>query len=400
MIYSNKWHRLLFWLFSTASFTNAAAQQHTQPSDTGLVIYTLGADTTMVQYFQYDDHHIKTTILDLNGTVRKYEGLGLLDEMGDIREVRTKAYRLDSTGNWALIMEGDNLVVGDSTVYTVVQPGKTIRRKALAGKAIVSNAADPCSYYMFPFMGFFAGRTLKDTLFHCHFVFGECRMYYVTRISQEEWHVGSRVMGTVQLFAGEDGRMDSLNAIGSTLNLIGRVNRDGSDYSGNIDQLAKIKWANHSSAKPMMRDSARLVVSDKLITVNYWSPLTRGRQIFGNVVPWNRIWRTGANNATKLHSAIALQYEGQTLPAGEYSLWTYPTEKGWWLVINKKANVWGTEYDSTADAIKLPLHVEEVGGKIEALKIDLLMPTPSVIRLQIAWDHYRASADFRPEPTP
>jgi hypothetical protein len=201
-------------------------------------------------------------------------------------------------------------------------------------------------------------------------------------------------MGMIRLFAGKGGRMDSLNAIGSTLNFIARVNRGGNDYPGNIDQLAKVKWATHSSAKPTMRDSTRLAVGDKKITVDYWSPLTRGRQIFGTVVPWNRIWRTGANNSTKLHSEVALHYDGQTLPAGEYSLWTYPTENGWWLVINKKANVWGTEYDSTADFMKLPLHVEKISGKVEALKIDLLRQTPGIIRIQITWDQYNAWADF------
>jgi hypothetical protein len=155
-----------------------------------------------------------------------------------------------------------------------------------------------------------------------------------------------------------------------------------------------VKWVTHSSAKPTTRDSARLIIGNKEIAVDYWSPLTRGRQIFGSVVPWNRIWRTGANNATKIRSELTLQNDGQTLPAGEYSLWTYPTEKGWWLIINKKANVWGTEYDSTADLLRMPLHVEEISGKVEAFKIDLLRPTSSIIRIQIAWDHYKAWADF------
>lgn len=363
-------------------------------SDSGLVVYTLGSDTTTLQYFEYSNRRFKTTILDLDGTVEKYEAVGLLDGSGDISEVHSKHYGPDAAGNWSLMTEADNVVAGDSTFATITREGKVIRRRAMAGKAIVSNAADPCSFYMFPYMGFFASPSVRDTLFHCHFALGSCRTFYVTRTSLGELHVGSSVMGRIRLFPGENGRMDSANAIGSSLNFIAKVIRDGNDYPGYIDQLAKVKWASHSASKPTMRDSARLVVGNKNIAIDYWSPMTRGRQIFGAVVPWNRIWRTGANNATKLRLELPLLHDGQTLPAGEYSLWTYPTEKGWWLIVNKKANVWGTEYDSTADLVKWPMHVEQTTEKTEALKIDLLQRPGGIIRLQVAWDLYKAWVDF------
>jgi hypothetical protein len=391
---SSKLHRLLFWLLLTASLSNATAQEHGSSSDKGLVVYTLGSDTTTVQYFQYEERRFKTIILDLDGTVRKYEGVGLLDENGDIKEVHSISYQLDPGGNWSLSNEGDNILNGDSTIYTAVNQGKVVRRRAVAGKAIVSNAADLCSFYTFPYMGFFAPQHLQDTLFHCHFAFGQCRTYYVTRTSPKELHVGSSVMGGIRILSGKNGRMDSANAVGSSLNFVATVERGGNDYQSYIEQLAKVKFSTHSAAKPILKDTARLVVDKKNIEVGYWAPMVRGREIFGAVVPWNRVWRTGANNATKLHSEVTLQYDGQVLPIGEYSLWTYPTETDWYLLINKKANVWGTEYDSTADLMKLPLHVEKISGKVEALKIDLLRQTPSIIRIQIAWDHYKAWADF------
>ena len=363
-------------------------------SDSGLVVYTLGSDTTTLQYFQYKNRRFKTTILDLDGTIEKYEAVGLLDETGDITEVHSRRYHPDSAGNWSLMAETDNVVTGDSTVAVVTREGKAIWRRVIAGKAIVSNAADPCSFYMFPYMGFFAAPSVRDTLFHCHFALGSCRSFNVTRVSPGELHVGSSVMGRIRLFTGENGRMDSANAIGSSLNFIAGVARDGNDYPGYIDELAKVKWTSHSAVKPTMKDSARLVINHKNVSVDYWSPMTRGRQIFGAVVPWNRIWRTGANNATKLRSELPLLHDGQTLPAGEYSLWTYPTEKGWWLIVNKKANVWGTEHDSSADMMKWPMHVEKTTEKVEALKIDLLQRPGGTIRLQVAWDLYKAWVDF------
>jgi len=190
------------------------AQEHGHASDSGLVVYTLGSDTTTLQYFDYNNGRFKTTILDLDGTVEKYEAVGLLDETGDISEVHSKRYRPDSAGNWSLVAEVDNMLTGDSTVATVTAEsqviregqvtweGKMIRRRAMAGRAIVSNASDPCSFYMFPYMGFFAAPTVRDTLFHCHFALGSCRTFYVTRVSPGELHVGSSVMGRVRLFPG------------------------------------------------------------------------------------------------------------------------------------------------------------------------------------------------------
>jgi Protein of unknown function (DUF2911) len=399
---------LLLGCLAVASYMTVDAEghgqavgSHAQAVDKGMVVYTLGLDTITVQYFEYDNRRFRTTILDLDGTIGKYEATGVLDENGNISEVQSKIYRIDSAGNWVLSGEGFNKVIGDSTVYTLMRQGTQVRRRAVAGKAIVSNAGDQTSFFMFPYMGFFASPRLNDTLYHCQFAFGECRPYHVTRVSEHELHVGSGVMGGIKLFTGEDGRLDSANAIGSSLNFIAGVNRGGNDYVGYLDRLAKVKFATHSAAKPTTKDSARLVVGGKKMAIDYWSPMTRGRQIFGAVVPWNRIWRTGANNATKLTTEVALQHEGNltadvsTLPAGEYSLWTYPTEKGWWLIINKKAFVWGTEYDSMADVMKWPMQVEQTAEKVEALKIALLDMGGGVVRIQVTWDRYKAWVDCK-----
>ena len=139
---SRKLHRLLFWLLLTASLSNATAQEHGSSTDKGLVVYTLGSDTTTVQYFQFEERRFKTIILDLDGTVRKYEGVGLLDENGDIKEVHSVCYQLDAGGNWSISNEGDNVLHGDSTIYTAVNQGKVVRRRAVAGKAEIVAALE------------------------------------------------------------------------------------------------------------------------------------------------------------------------------------------------------------------------------------------------------------------
>jgi hypothetical protein len=189
--------------------------------------------------------------------------------------------------------------------------------------------------------------------------------------------------------------MQGADAIGSSLNWIATVERENNkDYGEWLDILAKRKWATGSLAPRTFRDTARLVTGNKNIEVDYWRPYRRNREIFGAVVPWNRIWRTGANNATQFRTTADLNFNGNKLPAGKYSIWTYPTETGWQLIFNKKADVWGTEYDSTANFLKLSLKVEKTSEPVEILKISLLPQDENKTRLIIEWEYYKAWADF------
>jgi len=189
---------LLFCLV-LSSFSNVFGQNKPYSRDKGLVVYTLGSDTIIVQYFEYQDQKFRTTILDLTGKARKYEGEGILDKTGDLIEVRSRLYEFNSTGNWFLSRETSNIFNGDSSIFTATSNGKLVARRSIAGKGIVVNT-DPCSFYVFPYMGFFASEKINDTLNHCHLVFGECRAYHVTRVSNNELSVGSGVMGNIKLF--------------------------------------------------------------------------------------------------------------------------------------------------------------------------------------------------------
>jgi hypothetical protein len=370
------------------------AQKYSQ-KDRGLVIYKLGTDTTISQFFEFSNKQFHTIILSLTGQATKYEGDGRLDETGDLKQVLSKTFNLDSSGNWVMNNEASNIFTGDSSIYTVKRYGKEVFRRSVPGKGIVSTAADATSFFVFPYMGFFAPSKIGDTLFHCQLSFGECRKFHVARLAKHQLKVGSNVMGILKLFVDDNGRMQGADAIGSSLNWIATVERENNkDYGEWLDILAKRKWATGSLAPRTFRDTARLVTGNKNIEVDYWRPYRRNREIFGAVVPWNRIWRTGANNATQFRTTADLNFNGNKLPAGKYSIWTYPTETGWQLIFNKKADVWGTEYDSTANFLKLSLKVEKTSEPVEILKISLLPQDENKTRLIIEWEYYKAWAEF------
>jgi hypothetical protein len=89
--------------------------------------------------------------------------------------------------------------------------------------------------------------------------------------------------------------------------------------------------------------------SELTIKVFYNRPSKKGREIFGNLVPYNTVWRTGANEATTFETNKALVIEGKTLPAGKYSLWTIPKEDLWSIIFNSEYGQWGINSDGEAN---------------------------------------------------
>jgi hypothetical protein len=97
-------------------------------------------------------------------------------------------------------------------------------------------------------------------------------------------------------------------------------------------------------------DSTSGTVAGSVIKISYHSPSVRGRKIWGGLVPYDKVWRTGANEATIFQTSKAIKIGGKTLPAGKYSLYTVPGEKEWKIIFNSQTGQWGIKMDgSTTD---------------------------------------------------
>jgi len=89
------------------------------------------------------------------------------------------------------------------------------------------------------------------------------------------------------------------------------------------------------------------------VTVNYHQPSARGREIMGGLVPFDKVWRTGANNATTVSFSEDVNVAGEDLEKGKYSLWTIPGEDQWTIIFNSETDVWGTQYNEEADVLRV-----------------------------------------------
>jgi len=124
------------------------------------------------------------------------------------------------------------------------------------------------------------------------------------------------------------------------------------------------------------------------VTITYSRPGVKGRKIFGGLVPYGQVWRTGANEATTIAFTDDVTINGQPLPKGTYSLHTIPTENEWTLIFNKKADQWGSySYDAKDDALRLSVKPRPAIEKHEWMTFEVPELSTDAATFVIAWDN-------------
>ena len=107
----------------------------------------------------------------------------------------------------------------------------------------------------------------------------------------------------------------------------------------------------------------KVQIGEATIVINYSQPSMKGREIYGDLVPFGKVWRTGANEATTFETDKEIGVNGKMLPAGKYALFTIPGEKEWTVIFNSVHKQWGAyDYDQSKDVLR----IEVKSAKIEA----------------------------------
>ena len=132
----------------------------------------------------------------------------------------------------------------------------------------------------------------------------------------------------------------------------------------------------------------------KTIKTNYSSPRMKGRKIFGELVPFGQVWRTGANEATTFVTSGDLVVGGKAVPPGSYTIFTVPTADKWTLIISKKTGEWGIPYKYASDELaRVDMKVSKLPSPVENFTISY-QKSGSGCTLQMDWETTRASVDI------
>ena len=132
----------------------------------------------------------------------------------------------------------------------------------------------------------------------------------------------------------------------------------------------------------------------KTIKTDYSSPRMKGRKIYGDLVPFGQVWRTGANDATTFVTSADLVVAGKAVPAGSYTIFTIPNADKWTLIINKKTGEWGIPYKYESDELaRIDMKVSKLPSSLEDFTISYVK-SGSGCALQMDWETTRASVDI------
>ncbi len=137
-------------------------------------------------------------------------------------------------------------------------------------------------------------------------------------------------------------------------------------------------------------ETIKATVDGAAVTITYGRPYMRGRKIVGGLVPYGRVWRTGADESTTLTTDAPLVVGAAAVPAGKVSLYTLPTQAGWKLIINKQTGQWGTEYNEAQDLARVDMTTRTLTAPVDQFTIKI-----EGGQLKLAWELTEVSVPIK-----
>lgn len=384
------------WLLALM-FAAAPGYAQTAPVS-GFFVSTLGNDTIAIERYTRSGDKIEGDVLYRTGRVR------VAHYVADLTSGRFKGMAVTTrrvgTDPAAPPVFSMSALVGDSAATVDVQRNgradtAATGKRAFQGRVALTVPGVPAAYGVYEQIIAFNPPPAADSIVIATPGAGlSPRMSLSRRGRDTVIFTGGFIPEWIEVVTvGPNGRIIAVDATTTTVKTITR-RVDRVDF----DSIAR-RWAaaEATAGAPIplsVPDTARATIKAARVEVSYSRPARRGRTIFGVVVPWNQVWRTGANAATQLTTSADLMFGTTLLPAGKYTLWTLPTPSGAKLIINSQTGQWGTEYDEKRDLARLDLTQTRLAQPVEQFTIAMAPQGDGGI-LRMSWDNTEYSIPFR-----
>jgi hypothetical protein len=197
--------------------------------------------------------------------------------------------------------------------------------------------------------------------------------------------------GTGDVTVDSGGRMLTYSGMRSTYKVAVARTATPPDVEAIGDRLAAAERQT-GQQQLSVRDTVRATIGAASFTVDYGRPLARGRTLLGNVISYDRVWRTGANAATQFTTSAPITITGLAVPAGTYTLWTVPRVSGVDLIVNKQTGQWGTQYGRAHDLGRAAMKSGVVDSPVEQFTIAIEPADARHGTLVLSWGTFRWTA--------
>lgn len=390
--------RVLTFLLAAAGVVASCTSP--EPASHYGFVARLGTDTVSVENVTWRGQHVIVDGVDRFPRVRRRHTAIDLGEDGGIRrltmDIETPSEAADERERHV-----EARVSGDRVHLVKTDRADTVRRDFDARNAIVV-AHVPQMYSLYDIYFVAAHRNAKpgrtDDTVHL-------RQFYVDR----EFDNFSMHNASVRLLPHDKAEIwhDWLAGIGEAkLDSSGHLVRySGARTTYKVDVVRTPDTANvtaiatsfaaaeakHGGARELsVRDTARAMLGNATFMIDYSRPLRRGRVLLGNIVPYDRVWRTGANAATQFSTSAAITIGDLHVSAGTYTLWTVPRPNGAAeLIVNKQTRQWGTQYNASLDLGRTALHTTTGPQPVEKFTISIVPNSANRAILRLEWGTFQ-----------
>jgi hypothetical protein len=359
-------------------------------TERGAFITSLGTDTLAVEQFTRTPARLETDLAVRVPRTRRIHFVATLNPDQTVARLEI-AVQPTVPAPDAPAFSGQ-MVFGKDSAITTVHAGdstQTLRTATAAGAMPISSA----SYALYEQIFLHLKKSGRDSVAFQIVPIGGNQAYptYAVRRGPDAMdfsYFGSPAHAKVD----KDGNLLFLDGRETTNKvLVKRVPK--ADVDGALKAFAARDAAEHPMGQLSPRDTVRATIGSAHIVIDYGRPHKRGREIFGTVVPWDQVWRTGANAATGFTTDADLKVGGTTIPKGSYTLWSLPTKSGAKLIVNSQTGQWGTDYDASKDFTRVDLATESLPQPVEIFTIAIDSQGNGGM-LKLAWDRTQYSLPF------
>ena len=345
-------------------------------SERGAFIARLGNDTVHIERFERSGNTITGTVLQRTPTFRTIRWSMSLDASGN--PVKYEAKAADASGAPLLNGITGSLEFGrDTIVRTAYRNGQAETARVFAPNGAVPSPGLP--YVGVTYLSYeWAFASLRKRVA----AGGDSALFQLSMFTTQPapsktpaWIVGKdsaelSYFGVAKSGYKFDarGRLVSADWTGTTyryrVQRLADVNLDGIAQAWGAAEHAKQGFGVLSP-----RDSTKVTLGAAHLTFDYSRPAARGRRVWGDVVPWDRVWRLGADMATHFTTDVDLTVGDTVVPAGRYTLWMVASETAPKLVVSRAVNIFGTNYDPSKDLARIALTRRAVSESTERLTL-------------------------------
>lgn len=384
----------------------AAAQTTARPAtsaDSAVLVTRLGVDTLAIERFVRTPRRVEAQVLLRTPTTSLTRYVLTLDAQGNLARMESstrdplapadaRPMRTES-----IVRAGDSLVVtttpatGAATTRTVAAPPRTLPFLDMIHWPFeVAFAREPGAIGTAPQpLPLLSGRSVAQ--------------FSLAMRGRDTVAITHPTRGTQHARIDRAGRILALDAAGTTRALTVE-RRPWMELTAIAERYAQADKAGRSFGALAGRAETERTVRGATLTFDYGTPAKRGREIWGALVPWDKVWRTGANMATHFTTDRTLVLGGGpaggapvVVPAGRYTLYSIPSASGGTLIINRQTGQNGQQYDQAQDLGRVPMQIRKLATPVEVFTIDATEAAQGG-ELALQWDRAAFVVPFTVRP--